>query len=147
MRLSIQSLHAHRVGKALRPLAFLLITFLLSIFASPEPTTAMLPRAGRSQPGTRLSRADAVGVQAPASFILPALDPRYDLEGVQTAKLLPTDVGSDALFGYSMAISGNTLVVGARGAQVAYVFTRDASSGAWQQVARLGQGLQGGPYT
>ena len=61
----------------------------------------------------------------------------------EEATLTGSDAGPSALFGYSVAISGATIVVGAPGAPSApadgagraYVFTRDATG--WHQVAEL----------
>jgi predicted outer membrane repeat protein len=134
MRSSSASLHTKRVRQFLRFLALLLVACLLSVFAPPAPQLAALPSSFHD---LRALRADAV---TSSNRISPTLDPRYPLEGVQTAKLQPADLVRDASFGYAMAISGDTLVVSARGTQLAYVFTRDQASGAWQQAARLGPG-------
>jgi hypothetical protein len=61
----------------------------------------------------------------------------------QEAELAGSDAGPSALFGYSVAVSGHTIVVGAPGAPSvptegpgrAYVFERVASG--WRQVAEL----------
>lgn len=49
--------------------------------------------------------------------------------------LYASDASSDDYFGSSVAISGNTAVVGAMGAEAAYVFVRDGAS--WSQAAVL----------
>lgn len=61
---------------------------------------------------------------------------------VQQAKLLASDGASSAYFGHAVAISGDTIVVGAYGddelagwAGAAYVYVR--SNGAWTQQAKL----------
>ncbi|MHC4675134.1 MAG: hypothetical protein ACYTBZ_21830, partial [Planctomycetota bacterium] len=63
---------------------------------------------------------------------------------VEEAKLLPWDVLHNYFFGKSVAISGNTIVVGAvwdwmrgRGVGSAYVFTLDPLAGTWSQEAKL----------
>jgi hypothetical protein len=57
----------------------------------------------------------------------------------QQAKLVASDVSSEALFGYSVALDGNTAVVGAYGDSgytgAAYVFRR--SGGVWTEEAKL----------
>lgn len=73
---------------------------------------------------------------------------RYERQGDGTwllqEKLVASDAAALALFGNSIALSGNTLLVGAPGTVVsgqanvgaAYVFERQAS-GAWHEVAKL----------
>lgn len=67
----------------------------------------------------------------------------------QVAKLIGTDTASCDYFGFSVAISGDTAVVGARHndpgglseAGAAYIFTRDqGGADAWGQVAKLTAG-------
>ena len=57
----------------------------------------------------------------------------------QVAKLISSEWGPDDEFGYSVAVDGNTIVVGAHKADnsrgAAYVLIKE--SGAWSQVARL----------
>ncbi|MCC6551862.1 MAG: hypothetical protein IT372_02420 [Polyangiaceae bacterium] len=67
---------------------------------------------------------------------------RSGADWVQQAKLLAGDGASSARFGHSVAISGDTIVVGAYGddelagwAGAAYVFVR--TNGAWTQQAKL----------
>jgi len=45
----------------------------------------------------------------------------------QTAKLTASDASSDALFGWSVAINGNTIAITARNADTAYVFVKPTS--------------------
>jgi hypothetical protein len=52
---------------------------------------------------------------------------------VQQAKLTASDGAALNDFGYSVAVSGNTMVV--RGGGAAYVFTESGSS--WTQTAKL----------
>ncbi len=52
---------------------------------------------------------------------------------VETAKLTAADADDGDQFGHSVAVDGNTVVVGARKNNAAYVF----SSGTWSQAARL----------
>ncbi|MGA2259786.1 MAG: IPT/TIG domain-containing protein, partial [Thermoguttaceae bacterium] len=52
----------------------------------------------------------------------------------QTAKLTASDGAANNLFGYSVSISGNTVVVGANGAGAAYVFTEPAAG--WKNMAQ-----------
>ena len=53
----------------------------------------------------------------------------------QQAYVKASNTGSSDQFGYSVALSGDTLAVGARGAGTVYVFTRTA--GVWSQQASL----------
>lgn len=54
---------------------------------------------------------------------------------VQEAKLTPTDNEDEARFGTSVAVDGDTVLVGAQDQGAVYVFTRVGS--AWQQQAKL----------
>ena len=67
----------------------------------------------------------------------------YDLLQTKIAKLLASDPAASDYFGRSVAVDGDTVVVGAHGdddggseAGSVYVFTRDAS-GVWSQAAKL----------
>ena len=67
----------------------------------------------------------------------------WALTATQAAKLVATDGASSDYFGYSVAIDGDTAVIGAYGdddkgnaSGSAYVFTRDVS-GTWTQQAKL----------
>ncbi len=69
-------------------------------------------------------------------------DPRittYQLLELLQTKLTASDGGADDEFGYSVAVDGNTAVVGARGDEsdtgAAYIFTKDSDG--WSQVAKL----------
>jgi hypothetical protein len=72
----------------------------------------------------------------------------------QTAKLTASDGGDEYFFGRSVALSGNTAVVGAPGADIdgrisqgaTYIFTRDG--GSWTQTAKLtaGDGAAGDAF-
>jgi hypothetical protein len=57
----------------------------------------------------------------------------------EQAELLPSDAADNQRFGFTMAISGNTAVIGARGDSgykgAAYVFVRE--NGVWSQQAKL----------
>ena len=55
-------------------------------------------------------------------------------DDTETAKLTPSDGGENDNFGYSVAIDGNTVVIGARTADAAYVF----DIAAWDDIARSG---------
>ncbi|MGH9379901.1 MAG: S-layer homology domain-containing protein [Thermoanaerobaculia bacterium] len=55
--------------------------------------------------------------------------------GVEQAKLTAADGAPNGAFGYAVAISGDTALVGTFGAEAAYVFTR--SGGVWTQQAKL----------
>jgi hypothetical protein len=57
----------------------------------------------------------------------------------QAAKLTASDARAGAWFG-SVAISGTTAIVGALGADAAYLFERDAA-GVWRQIARIVSGI------
>ena len=64
--------------------------------------------------------------------------------GNETAKRTASDAADDDNFGTSVALDGNTAVIGAPGADdngidsgSAYVFTRNASTGAWSQQTKL----------
>ena len=63
----------------------------------------------------------------------------YEYLQIQVAKLTASEEAADDEFGYSVAVDGDTMVVGAPGdgndTGAAYVFTRQ--SGAWSQVAKL----------
>ena len=146
MRIWMRYLRTSRTRQALRHVALLLAALLLSIFAPPAPKLAALPRFFPDRAADFWQARDRASAHRLAASQA-ALDREYDLEGVQTAKLLPADVGSDGSFGYAMALSGNTLAVAARGAQSVYVFMRDLASGAWQQIARLSLGPQPPGYT
>lgn len=63
---------------------------------------------------------------------------------VQQARLAASDPVISSQFGAAVAISGDTLAVGApyRGAGAVYIFTR--SGGAWTERVRLDPGLDGG---
>ncbi len=72
----------------------------------------------------------------------------------QVTRLVPSDSGAEVWYGCSVAVRGETVVVGALGAQVggnvsqgaAYVFARDpAGSGPWRQVQKL-TASDGGEY-
>ena len=74
-------------------------------------------------------------------FVFLAAQPAWAAR--QAAKLLPEDAATNDQFGISVAISGNTAVVGkpyddANGdnSGSAYIFTRDAN-GDWSQTAKL----------
>ena len=66
-------------------------------------------------------------------------------DGTETAKLTASDGAVDDEFGVSVAIDGDTVVVGAHqhdansnsDAGAAYVFARDSNSGKWSQTAKL----------
>jgi hypothetical protein len=60
----------------------------------------------------------------------------------EVTKLKPSDGGVEHLFGWSVAISGNTVVVGTYGANAAYVFrsSTTTSTESWSQVAKLTSG-------
>jgi hypothetical protein len=64
---------------------------------------------------------------------------RVDGQWKQTQELVAGDGGLFYLFGYSVAVNGDTILVGASGANavqgVAYVFVK--SNGTWQQVQKL----------
>jgi len=51
------------------------------------------------------------------------------------AKLMPSDLAEENYFGTSVAISGDTVVVGAYSADSAYVFVRDGTT--WREQAKL----------
>jgi hypothetical protein len=53
----------------------------------------------------------------------------------QEAKLTASDGAASDLFGWSVAISGNTAIVGADGRGIAYVFVRDGAT--WGEQAQL----------
>lgn len=73
----------------------------------------------------------------------PAMDPSVAI--AETRKLLASDAGAtpNAMFGYSVAIDGDTAVVGARQHAAAYVFGRDVGGpNNWGEVKML-NGLPG----
>jgi hypothetical protein len=60
--------------------------------------------------------------------------------GSQQAFVKAGDTARDAFFGTAVAISGDTMVIGAEsagGTGAAYVFVRDAATGVWSQQQRL----------
>ena len=65
----------------------------------------------------------------------------YEYLQAQTTKLTASDGAAGDLFGHSVAVDGDTAVVGAyedeSGKGAAYVLVKDSSSGAWSQVAKL----------
>ena len=65
----------------------------------------------------------------------------YEYLQAQTSKLTASDGAAGDLFGHSVAVDGDTAVVGAyedeSGKGAAYVLAKDSSSGAWSQVAKL----------
>ena len=65
----------------------------------------------------------------------------YEYLQAQTTKLTASDGAAGDLFGHSVAVDGDTAVVGAyedeSGKGAAYVLAKDSSSGAWSQVAKL----------
>ncbi len=56
---------------------------------------------------------------------------------IETAKLTAADADGGDQFGSSIAVDGNTVVVGARNDNAAYVFVCVPGSGAWSQAAKL----------
>lgn len=59
-------------------------------------------------------------------------------QGVEIAKLEPSDGVRDNLFGVAVALDGETIVVGAeRGSGAAYIFERDPGSGEWLETQKL----------
>lgn len=80
------------------------------------------------------------GSNAGAAYIL-----ERDADGWKTpVRLLPADGAADDLFGTSVAISGSYAIIGAPGdadkggySGSAYIFERNATSGVWEQKAKL----------
>ena len=80
-----------------------------------------------------------------ALVILVANAPAAAQSQSSETKLLPSDGEASDFFGYSVAVSGDTAVVGARydgdngtGSGSAYVFERnEGGTGSWGQVAKL----------
>ena len=62
----------------------------------------------------------------------------------ETAKLTAFDPLEGDWFGYSVSISADTIVVGARGREAAYVFTRDGNDWSPQQMLLPSDGEAGG---
>ena len=94
--------------------------------------------------------ADAGDTQATVHWDVPSnsTDPhinKYQLVHVPQSKLTASVPVANDEFGYSVAIDGNTAVVGAyqrdvdtkANAGAAYVFTKDSVTGAWSQAATL----------
>ncbi len=85
--------------------------------------------------------ADAVVQQSGAAYIL---EKNSAGNWIRTATLQPADLRSASTFGENVAISGDTVIVGAKYLRdrdtgslgAAYVFEKD-DSGAWQQVQKL----------
>ncbi len=97
--------------------------------------------------GTSISNAGAVYV-----FVEPTDGWDSDADGIitETAKLTASDAAENDEFGISVAVHGDTVVVGAHQPYylndasepvsrpgAAYVFTRDSNSGKWSQPVRL----------
>ncbi|WP_437589481.1 FG-GAP repeat protein [Sorangium sp. So ce1000] len=81
----------------------------------------------------RLSEAHASIVVDDTGAIYPLeIDP---LIATEQQVLYASNASSDDYFGWSVAVSGSTAVVGAMGAEAAYVFVRDGAS--WSQAAVL----------
>ena len=99
----------------------------LSTAAPPPPTAHAQPNL----PAT-LSTAEWNQIQA---LLEPMASPTWE----EQAKLLPNDAATDQRFGFTVAVSGNTAVIGARGDSgykgAAYVFVRQ--NGVWSQQAKL----------
>jgi hypothetical protein len=58
---------------------------------------------------------------------------------IEEQKLVASDAAANAFFGFSVAISGETIVVGAYNAGQAYVFVRDTPT-TWMEQAKLSSG-------
>ena len=110
-------------------------TWSVTIVAEPRRPTGLSATAGDTQATVQWS-VTSVTTDRPID--------KYQLLQVPLSKLTADD-GADDEFGYSVAIDGNTAVVGAYlhdiGANVnagaAYVFTRNSNSGKWSQAAKL----------
>lgn len=63
------------------------------------------------------------------------------------SKILANDRSSDDQFGWDVAISGDTVVVGARGANPGAVYVLQQNEGTWVQQSKLTSGFSGaGPF-
>jgi hypothetical protein len=124
-------------------LATVLAVAMAVVGASPEGASASsaahLPSrpGGRAVPGSGLTLA-----QAPPRLraaVRRTLGTPIAASGVQKAKLTATDGAANDSFGFSVALSGSTAVVGAYGKTsstgAAYVFVRSGST--WTQQATL----------
>lgn len=73
-------------------------------------------------------------------LLLAVAIPGWSMDTTETAKLLPTDSETADQFGFSVAVDGDTAVIGAFGEEdyrgAAYVFLRDGG-GRWTQQAKL----------
>lgn len=95
---------------------------------------------------------DFVGVSANAGSAYIFVRDPVTGNWTEEQKLLPQDVTSNARFGQSVAINGDTVVVGSPGkyfgsanAGAAYVFVRDTNTGNWSEQQKLvSTGLSGG---
>jgi hypothetical protein len=100
----------------------------------------------------RLSEVAVLGVAALMVVSSPVIAAQSALTGltspVQQAKLIASDGASGDLFGFAVAISNSTAIVGAfnKGPGVAYVFVRSGTS--WSQQAELtaSDGAQGDQF-
>ncbi len=88
-----------------------------------------------------LRRVLSVGV---AGLLLAVGAPSWAQSQTEIAKLLASDGAADDIFGHSVAISGDTAVVGAPGKNIsganagcAFVYGRNAATGLWSEQARL----------
>jgi len=97
----------------------------------------------RALVGSVLANPDGTKPVAGAAYIF-ARNPTSEIFE-QEAKLVASDSVGDEQFGLSVALSGDTAVIGAPNTAVggkalagaAYVFVRNASSGVWSQQAKL----------
>src|SRR5262245_6000371 len=110
MRSSIASPRAKRTWHVLRCTALLLIALLFSVFVPPALRLAAIPHTLRPRIAGLPGLAPEASPRISAVALQAALDSKYDLQGIQTAKLVPADLESYDFFGESMAISGDTLV-------------------------------------
>jgi uncharacterized repeat protein (TIGR01451 family) len=126
------------------PTNVVLLAALGAALVGAAPVGAALPQedtppAGLSLGGASLSAAEWTSIQdAIRQAVYPlTVDP---LLHTQVAKLTASDTATYDYFGFSVAISGDTLVVGAEGKAsgtgATYVFERD-EGGAWSQVKKL----------
>ena len=133
-----EGLHAFRRRNWLRILVAAALLLLMAALWIAVPQVGQAQGAAPAQP-TGLT-ATAGGAQATLTWDDPSDSSIiwYEYLQAQGAKLAASDGGSSDYFGYSIAVDGDTAVVGADGdpdGGAAYLFTR--LSGAWSQVAKL----------
>lgn len=136
-----------RAGRFIGVSALITGTMSASVLGVAAPAAHAAPTPGASKVSvSRLDRLPAPGATALSSpAVREAEAAAARRSGWTQASEIPSpDPTTDDAFGYSVAISGTTMVVGAQGANsdlgVAYVFTEGASASTWTYAATLNPG-------